>query len=105
DWFKEWESSGPTALPVVLVEPVSLFFLAFGGWEIISGLIKWGVGGRLSAAVSDVVGGLVGMVLGYAFREYGAGVIAWRSMLPIFIILVGGSILSSAFFSLATRDR
>lgn len=105
DWFKEWQSAGPTALPVVLVEPMSLFFLAFGGWEILSGFIRWGVGGRLSAAVSDVAGGLFGVALGYAFREYGAGVIAWGSMLPIFIILVGGSILLSAFFSLAIRDR
>jgi len=105
DWLKEWESSGPTALPLVLVEPVSLFFLAFGGWEIISGFIRWGTGGRLSAAVSDVVGGFFGVALGYAFREYGAGVIAWGSMLPIFIILVGGSILLSTLFSLATRER
>lgn len=105
DWFKEWESSGPTALPVVLVEPVSLFFLAFGEWEILSGFIRWGVGNRLSAVVSDITGGLFGVALGYAFREYGADVIAWGSMLPIFIILVGGSILLSAFFSLATRDR
>ena len=105
DWLRGWGTYGPTALPIVLAEPASLFSLAFGGWQILSGFIRWGVGGRHSAAVSDVIGGIFGVSLGYALREYGAGVIAWGSMLPIFIILVGGSILLSALFSFATRHH
>ncbi len=93
-WFRTW-GGGPTMLPVILAEPIVLFFMVMGIW----GLVKGGIymaSGRVGKGLGDAVGALFDFGVAYMFRLYGQGAIAGTSLLPGFIILCGASIVVSA---------
>ncbi len=93
-WFETW-THGPTFLPLVLVEPIALFFTLMGAWGIVEGAIR-SASGRVSKGIGDIVGGFMSLALAYMFRSYGAGNLAPSALLPAFIIIIGASILISA---------
>jgi len=93
-WFEKW-TNGPTILPLVLVEPIALFFTLMGAWGIVEGAIR-SASGRVSKGIGNIVGGFMSLALAYMFRAYGAGTLAPSALLPAFIIIIGAGILISA---------
>jgi len=103
-WFHGW-SNGPTMIPIILTEPVALFFTVMGGWSLVEGAIRI-VSGRTMKGLMNVVGGLTGLAFAYMVRLYGQGAIAGSDILPYFIMIVGASVVLSAVLgSMAWSSR
>ncbi len=96
-WFQRWVN-GPTALPVILVEPIFLFFIIMGVWGLVEGGLRM-ISGRISRGLGNVVGALGSFAFAYLIRSYGQGLIDASGLLPAFIIIVGASIALSAVVS------
>lgn len=93
-WFRSWVN-GPTMLPVILAEPIVLFFLVMGGWGLIEGALRV-VSGRVMRGVGNVVGALGSLAIAYMVRLYGQGAISGADILPFFIMIIGASVVLSA---------
>ena len=93
-WFRGW-INGPTMLPVILAEPVVLFFLVMSGWGIFEGAVRI-VSGRVMKGVGNIVSALGSLAIAYMTRLYGQGAINGADLLPFFIIIVGASVVLSA---------
>ncbi len=93
-WFRTWVN-GPTYLPVILVEPIFLFFIIMGGWGLAEGGLRM-ISGRISRGLGNIVGALGNFAIAYLIRSYGQGLIAASGLLPGFVIIIGASIVLSA---------
>jgi hypothetical protein len=103
-WFSSW-THGPNMIPVILAEPVALFFTVMGGWGLVEGALRI-ISGRTMKGLMNVVSGLTGLAFAYMVRLYGQGALASSDILPFFIIIVGASIVLSAVLgSLAWSSR
>jgi hypothetical protein len=96
-WFQTWVN-GPTYLPVILVEPIFLFFIIMGVWGIAEGGLRM-ISGRISRGLGNVVSGLGNLAIAYLIRSYGQGLIGASGLLPGFVIIIGASIVLSAILS------
>jgi hypothetical protein len=96
-WFRGWVN-GPTMLPVILAEPVVLFFIVMSGWGLIEGAVRI-ISGRVIKGVGNVVSALGGLAIAYMTRLYSQGVISGTDILPFFIIIVGASVVLSTIVS------
>ena len=94
-WLRTWSRAGPTMLPVILVDPVALFFIIMGGWGIVEGALRI-IAGRIKKGVGNIVGGIFGLSIAYVLYLYQDGSIQSSAILPILIILLGASIAVSA---------
>jgi hypothetical protein len=93
-WFRGWVN-GPTILPVMLAEPLFLFFVIMGTWGILEGGLRM-ASGRAMRGVGNVVGALGSFAIAYMIQLYGQGAIGGDFLLPGFIIIIGASIVLSA---------
>lgn len=96
-WFHTWVN-GPTILPVILAEPIVLFFLIMGFWGLAEGGLRM-ISGRVTRGLGNIVGALGSFAIAYMVRSYGQGLIDGSSLLPGFIIIIGASIVLSAIVS------
>ena len=96
-WFQTWVN-GPTILPVILVDPIILFFLIMGIWGLVEGGLRM-FSGRVTKGLGNVVGALGSFAIVYLIRSYGQGLIDGSSLLPGFVIIIGASIVLSAIVS------
>jgi hypothetical protein len=93
-WFRSWVN-GPNTLPLILAEPIALFFTIMGGWGVVEGAIRM-VSGRFAKGLGNIVGGAGGLAIAYMIRLYGQGVIRGGDLLPYFIMIMGATIILSA---------
>ena len=93
-WFRGWVN-GPTVLPVILTEPVFIFFTIMAVWGLVEGALRM-VSGRVMKGLGNVVGALGGFAVAYMVRLYGQGAISGADLLPGLIIIIGASIVLSA---------
>ncbi len=94
-WFRSWVN-GPTLLPIILTEPIFLFFVITSAWGLFEGTLRM-VSGRVAKGLGNVVGAIGGFTLAYIIRLYGQGMIVGANLLPSFIIIIiGASIVLSA---------
>jgi hypothetical protein len=93
-WFRCWVN-GPTLLPIILTEPIFLFFVITSAWGLFEGALRM-VSGRVAKGLGNVVGAIGGFALAYIIRLYGQGMIVGANLLPSFIIIIGVSIVLSA---------
>jgi hypothetical protein len=96
-WFRTWVN-GPTAPPVILAEPIVLFFIIMGVWGLVKGGVYM-VSGRVGRGLGDAVGALFNFGIAYMVRLYGQGAIAGSTLLPGFIMLCGAAIVVGAVSS------
>lgn len=95
-WFRGWVN-GPTILPLILTEPIVLFFMVMGGWGLIEGALRL-VSGRVMKGFGNVVGALGSLAIAYMIRLYGQGAISGADILPYFIMIIGATVVISAIF-------
>ena len=93
-WFRGWVN-GPTILPVILTQPIFLFFVIMGVWGILEGGLRM-ASGRVMRGLGNVVGALGSFAIAYMIQLYGQGAISGNALLPGFIIIIGASIVLSA---------
>jgi len=93
-WLRGWVN-GPTILPMVLTEPIFLFFVIMSVWGLVEGSLRM-VSGRIMKGLSNVVGALGGFAVAYIIMLYGQGTISGADLLPGFIIIIGATIVLSA---------
>jgi hypothetical protein len=93
-WFSGW-INGPTMLPLILAEPIVLFFMVMGGWSLIEGTLRV-VSGRVMKGLSNVIGSIGSLAIAYMMRLYGQGEINGSAILPYFIMIIGATIVLSA---------
>jgi hypothetical protein len=93
-WFSGWVK-GPTVLPLILTEPVFLFFVIMSTWGLVEGTLRI-VSGRVSKGLGNMVGAISGFAVAYLIRLYGQGAIIGTNLIPCFIIIIGASIVLSA---------
>jgi hypothetical protein len=96
-WFRSWVN-GPTMLPLILTEPIFLFFVIMSVWGLVEGALRM-VSGRVAKGLGNVIGAVGGFAVAYLIRLYGQGAISGASLLPSFIIIIGASIVLSAIVS------
>ncbi len=96
-WFRSWVN-GPTMLPLILTEPIFLFFVIMSVWGLVEGALRM-VSGRLAKGLGNVISAVGGFAVAYLIRLYGQGAISGASLLPSFIIIIGASIVLSAIVS------
>jgi hypothetical protein len=106
-WFRTW-TNGPTMLPLILSQPIFLFFAMMGVWGILEGGLRM-VSGRVMRGLGNVVSALGSFALAYMIQLYGQGSLSGSALLPGFIIIIGASIVLSAIvnsfaWSSARRD-
>jgi hypothetical protein len=92
-WFRGWVN-GPTMLPLILTEPIFLFFVIMSTWELVEGALRM-VSGHVAKGLGNVVGAIGGFAVAYLIRLFGQGAISGASLLPGFIIIIGASIVLS----------
>ncbi len=93
-WFRGWVN-GPTILPVILTQPIFLFFVIMGAWGILEGGLRM-ASGRVMRGLGNVVGALGSFAIAYMIQLYGQSAISGDVLLPGFIIIIGASIVLSA---------
>ena len=93
-WFSRWVN-GPTMLPLILAEPIVLFFMVMGGWGIVEGALRV-VSGQVMKGLSNVIGALGSLAIAYMIRLYGQGSISGNAILPYFIMIIGATVVLSA---------
>jgi hypothetical protein len=93
-WFRGWVN-GPTVLPLILTEPIFLFFVIMSTWGLVEGALRM-VSGRISRGLGNIVGAICGFAVAYLIRLFGQGAISGASLIPGFIIIIGTSIVLSA---------
>ena len=96
-WMRTWRN-GLTMLPMVLIEPLVLFFIIMGSWGIIEGAIRI-TSGRIAKGIGNIVSGLGSLALAYLFRSYGNGIIAETAIIPSLVIIIGASVVLSSIFN------
>jgi hypothetical protein len=101
-WFRCWVN-GPTLLPIILTEPIFLFFVITSAWGLFEGALRM-VSGRVAKGLGNVVGAIGGFALAYIIRLYGQGMIVGANLLPSFIIIIGVSIVLSAVVGSFSRS-
>ena len=93
-WFRTW-TTGPTILPLILSQPIFLFFVIMGAWGILEGALRM-ASGRVMRGIGNIVGALGSFAIAYMIQLYGQGSISGSALLPGFIIIIGASIVLSA---------
>lgn len=101
-WFRGWVN-GPTMIPVILVEPVVLFFMVMSVWGLIEGSIRV-ISGRVMKGLMNIVGALSGLAIAYMINLYGQGAISSADILPFLIMIIGASVVLNAIIGAMTRS-
>ena len=101
-WFRGWVN-GPTVLPLILTEPIFLFFVIMSAWGLVEGALRM-VSGRVAKGLGNIVGAIGGFAVAYLIRLYGQGAISGTNLLPSFIIIIGASIVLIAIVSSFVRS-
>ena len=96
-WFRGWVN-GPTVLPLILTEPIFLFFVIMSTWGLVEGALRM-VSGRVAKGLGNIVGAIGGFAVAYLVRLFGQGAISAAKLLPSFVIIIGASIVLSALVS------
>jgi hypothetical protein len=82
-------------LPLILTQPIFLFFMIMAVWGILEGGLRM-VSGRIMKGLGNVVGALGSFAIAYMIQLYGQGSLSGSALLPGFIIIIGASIVLSA---------
>jgi hypothetical protein len=93
-WFRTW-TAGPTMLPLILAQPIFLFFVIMGAWGILEGGLRM-ASGRVMRGIGNIVSALGNFAIAYMVQLYGQGSISGSALLPGFIIIIGASIVLNA---------
>jgi len=100
--FTAWLSSLPrgwVAPPLIIIEPIAVFFVIMGVWSIAEGIIRGLAGGSARQSVSNIVGGCFNFVIAYILRGYEAGSVSLNVVIPTIIIFFGVSLIISGIVS------
>ena len=93
-WFRTW-TEGPTMLPLILAQPIFLFFVIMGAWGILEGGLRM-ASGRVMRGIGNIISALGNFAIAYMVLLYGQGSISGSALLPGFIIIIGASIVLNA---------
>jgi hypothetical protein len=96
-WLRTW-ATGPIMLPMILAQPIFLFFVVMGAWGILEGGLRM-ASGRVMRGLGNIVSALGSFAIAYMIQLYGQGSIIGSALLPGFIIIIGASILLSAILN------
>ena len=98
-WFRSWVN-GPTMLPLILAEPIALFFTIMGGWGIVEGAIRT-LSGTLHERLGNIVGGAGGLPIAYMIGSMGKARYGVATCSTYFIMIMGATIILSAVIGVA----
>jgi hypothetical protein len=101
-WLRTWVG-GPTILPIILTEPIALFFFLMGGWGLVEGSLRI-VSGRVLKGLGNIISALGGIAIGYLVNLYGQGTINGSDIPPIFITIIGASVVLHAILASMTMS-
>jgi hypothetical protein len=85
-------------LPLILTEPIFLFFVIMSAWGLVEGALRM-VSGHIVKGIGNVVGAIGGFAVAYLIRLFGQGAISGANLFPSFVIIIGASIVLSAIVS------
>lgn len=95
DWVRSWSASGLSWPPSELAPAAYWFFMAMGSWSIISAAIRYTMAWNPHKAPQDIVGGVFNFLIAYLVKAYGFSFFTWRSVIPLFIVMIGAQLLVS----------
>jgi hypothetical protein len=82
-------------LPLILAQPIFLFFVIMGAWGILEGGLRM-ASGRVMRGIGNIVSALGNFAIAYMVQLYGQGSISGSALVPGFIIIIGASIVLNA---------